>query len=295
VAKYEKNRTCRSSLILILAIVQLQFTDSAIANPSIPSEIPVIVTVPEMRINATITIINGEGYAKVDSAYQTTTVYKFGDAYNDGHIKIAYDRIDAYYPIPINSRNITVQMDGQEINWTYRSKSFSHLFGVNLPNLNYSISPVPQKFLLTTHYEYPIQTTNTYAYLGTYAYLIPLESRYGLDAISGNYPGYSWVGWSNNSIAYFNIKLNSAFTNIHAYSINNIGTLKQLNFQAAADNTVDIQMPMTGIAPFGLVLTFDKIPESTQGFPIFLTIIAIVVPLFAVTIGLLYYRKRAKK
>jgi hypothetical protein len=54
-------------------------------------------------------------------------------------------------------------------------------------------------------------------------------------------------------------------------------------------------MPMTGIAPFGLVLTFDKIPESTQGFPIFLTIIAIVVPLFAVTIGLLYYRKRAKK
>lgn len=82
-----------SSLILILAIVQLQFTDSAIANPSIPPEIPVIVTVPEMRINATITIINGEGYAKVDSAYQTTTVYKFGDAYNDGHIKIAYDRM----------------------------------------------------------------------------------------------------------------------------------------------------------------------------------------------------------
>ncbi len=143
-------------------------------------------------------------------------------------------------------------------------REFTHLFDSDLPNINWSISPVPQTFLLSTHYEFNIpKTTQAYEYLGTYACLIPIKSRYGLDTISGNYSGYSWVGWSTNSSAHVRIKIDPSLSNTQLYSINNLGTLTELNFQLSNDNVVETQVQLTGSTrPFGLVLTFDKPQES---------------------------------
>jgi hypothetical protein len=260
-------------------------------SPSIPPDIPVIVTVPDMQINAEITQSN-EVYAKVDSTYQTMTIYKFGDTYNNGTIRIAFNRIDAYYPIPVGSKNIQVQMDGQDLNWTDRDRDF-HLFDSNLPLINWSISPVPQTFSLSTHYESSIlETSQTYAYLGSYAFVIPLESRYGLDTISGNYSGYSWVGWSTNSSAHVRIKIDPSFSNAYLYSINNLGTLTQVKFQFSNENIVETQIQLIGSSrPFGLVVTFDKSEEEplSSVLPI---LIASVIIVLLVAIVLLYRRHR---
>jgi hypothetical protein len=284
------------AITLILTIsFQLALLDLSTASPSIPPDIPVIVTVPKIQINAEITQDNGL-YAKVDSTYQTTTVYKFGDTYNNGSIRIAFNRIDAYYPIPIGSKNVQVQMDGQDINWTNRDRGFTHLFDSDLPNINWSISPVPQTFLLSTHYEFPVpKTTQTYAFLGSYACLIPIESRYGLDIISGNYSGYSWVGWSTNSSAHVRIKIDSSLSNTHLYSINNLGTLTELEFQLSNDNIAETDVQLIGSSrPFGLVLTFDK-PQDSPVLSIPLPIIAsMIITLLVVLAYLIFFRRHRK-
>ncbi len=290
------------TIALILTIsFQLALLSVVTANsPSIPPDIPVIVTVPDIQINAEI-LQSDEVYAKVDSIYQTATVYKFGDTYNNGTIRIAFNRIDAYYPIPVGSRNFQVQIDGQDLNWTNRDRVFSHLFDSDLPNINWSISPVPQTFLLSTHYESNVsKTIQTYAYLGTYAFVIPLESRYGLDTISGNYSGYSWVGWSTNSSAQVKIKIDPSFSNAHLYSINNLGTLTELNFQLSKENIAQTQVQLAGSTrPFGLVLTFDKSEQSQfqPEFPVVIASVIIVslVVLLAVALLMLSFRRHRAK
>jgi hypothetical protein len=282
------------AVLLILAIsFQLALLNAVTANsPSIPPDIPVIVTVPDMQINAEIIQRNGV-YATVDSIYQTTTIYKFGDTYNNGKIRIAFNRIDAYYPLPVGSKNIQVQIDGLDLNWTDRYRGFTHLFDSDLPNINWSISPVPQTFSLSTHYEFTVpKTSPANAYLGTYACLIPLESRYGLDAISGNYSGYSWVGWSTNSSALVRIKIDPSFSNAHLYSINNVGTLTEVKFQLSKDNIAETQIQLIGSSrPFGLVLTFDKSEESPLQSTTPILIASLIIVLL-VTLVLLYRRHR---
>ncbi len=112
-------KTALAVTLILTIIFQLALLNLVTANPSIPPDIPVVVTVPDIQINAEISQSN-ELYAKVNSTYQTTTVYKFGDTYNNGTIRIAYNRIDAYYPIPVGSKNVQVQMNGQDLNWTNR-------------------------------------------------------------------------------------------------------------------------------------------------------------------------------
>jgi hypothetical protein len=256
--------------------------------------------VPEMQVDANISRLNGIIYANVDSTYQTKTVYKLGDIYN-APIKIAYDRIDAYYPIPLNATNISIIMDDKELDWTYRNRDFSHLFDIDMPELNWTISPVPQEFSVTTHYEYPIPTTGTtYAHLGNYAFLFPLESRYGLDAISAQYPGYSWFAWNNfgNPVAHFNIAVEPILTYIQVYSIDNRGALTPLNLTLSRDNKIAFDLPLAAWssgpapAPFGIVLVFNENQETSEPFPTTL-VIASLASVAVIGVGLLvYFRKR---
>lgn len=275
------------TLILTISF-QLALLNLATANPSIPPDIPVVVTVPNIQIDAEISQSN-EAYATVDSIYQTTTVYKFGDTYNNGSIRIVYNRIDAYYPVPIDSKNVQVKMDSEDLNWTYRDKVFTHLFDSDLPNINWSISPVPNTFSLSTHYEIDVpKTTQANKSLGTYALVIPVESRYGLDEISGNYSGYSWVGWSSNSSAHVRIKIDPSFSNLHLYSINNLGLLTQLEYRLLNGNLAETQIQLIGSnRPFGLVLTFDQSQEPPLQPMLTLIVASVIIVLLAILVLIL--------
>jgi hypothetical protein len=167
---------------------------------------------------------------------------------------------------------------------------------ISLTLINWSISPVPQTFLLSTHYEFTVpKATQANNYLGTYAFLIPLQSRYGLDSISGNYSGYSWVGWSTNSTAHVRIKIDSSLSNTHLYSINNLGTLTEFNFQLSNDYIAETQMQLAGSnRPFGLVLTFDNLQEVSTLPSAILSYVAITILVGLGVLSVMLYLRHRK-
>jgi hypothetical protein len=283
--------------VLLLVSLQVSVDGLAKAQHSIPGEIPVVVTVPKMMVKATVSDIDGVFFAEVDSTYQTETVYKIGDTFAPG-IKIAYNRIDAYYPVPLNATKISIEANGSSLNWTYRPTGFTHLFDANLPLINWTITPVPENFTLTTHYGSQIpKTPSTYAYLGNYALLIPLESRYGLDSIGGVYPGYRWFGgFSENIDAQFNIVLQSSVNNVHAYSISNLGTLTPLDITASNEKEMQFELPKSDLFPFGVVLTFDNNSSNPQPFPVeaAIAIVSIAAVIVILLVGFLLFRRHRK-
>jgi hypothetical protein len=282
--------------VLLLLSLQISFVCLAKAQHSIPPEIPVVVTVPKMMVNATVSDNDGAFYAAVDSTYQTETVYKIGDTFAPG-IKIAYNRIDAYYPVPLNATKISIEANGSNLNWTYRPTGFTHLFDANLPLINWTITPVPENFTLTTHYGSQIpKTPSTYSYLGDYALLIPLESRYGLDSIGGVYPGYRWFGgFSENVDAQFNIVPQSSLNNVHAYSISNLGALTPLNF-TISENEMQMTLSKSDLFPFGVVLTFDENSSNPQPFAVeaAIVIVSIGAVIILLLVGFLLFRRHRK-
>lgn len=300
---------------LLISLVGVQAVKVAKANPGPATQIAPIVSVPEMQVNATISRVNGTLWAKVDAAYSMNTIYAFGDKYQTQNygfglmygpteitVIVAYDRLDAHYPVPLNATSISIKMDSAELDWAYRDRSLFHLFDANLPELHWKISPVARHFSITAHYEHPVPTTDqTYAYLGKYAFLFPLGSRYGLEeVIDYAYNDHPWFG--NNSTAQFNIQVESSFTNIHAYSIDGYGTLKPLNYTISKENAAErIELTVSEETPtshettssFGVAIVFDEAIETSKPFPI-LTIVAIAILIVVAGVGLLvYFKKRS--
>jgi hypothetical protein len=189
-------------------------------------------------------------------------------------------------------------MDDAELNFGF-DKRFYHLFDANLPELNWTISPVPHDFIVTVHYEHPVPTTGTdYTHLGKYAFLFPLGARYGLEEIGYAYNEYPWFG---NSTLQFTIQSEPIFTNMNAYSIDGFGTLTPLNYSVSTENAAErIELKVAGetptsyetTPPYGVVVVFDETTETSEPFPTTL-VIASGTTVTVVGAGLLiYFRKR---
>jgi hypothetical protein len=210
------------------------------ANPGSSNQIAPVVNVPDMQVNATISLVESGLWVKVDATYTMRTLHAYGDQFltpNYGMglvpnpseyvtVTVAYDMLDAYYPMPLNATNISFKMDDSELNWTTREQGF-HLFDTNLPEVEWRIQHVPRNFIITAHYEFPVQTTGeTYGYLGEYALLFPLGARFDLkDIIDYGFTGYPWFG---ESTTHFSIQIDNAFPNTSAFSIDGFGKLSRL-------------------------------------------------------------------
>ncbi len=232
----------KSILILVISVLGLipALLPAAEANPGPSTQIAPVVNVPDIQVEATVSQVVDELWAKVDATYTMSTLYAYGDAlltpnYGMGllsnpsdyvAVTVAYDALDAYYPIPLNATNISFKMDGSELNWTTRQQVF-HLFGTDLPEVEWRIQHIPRNFLVTAHYEFPIQRTGeTYGYLGEYGFVFPLGARYDLKEIPDyGYTGYPWFG---NSAAHFSIKIDTSLNNSSTFSIDGFGALKPM-------------------------------------------------------------------
>jgi hypothetical protein len=294
-----------SSLILILVIVQLQYIDTAIANPSIPPQIPPIVSVSRMNYNATISSFNNQLWAKVDVEYKTGTIYAFGDSYllpkefaapadPSPYIKytVVTDKLDADYPIPLNSTNISVKVNNQETQWQMKDRSIYHLYGSNMPRIGWTIQSVQHGFTINVHYEHPLLKTSD----KDYALIIPLGQRYSSTG-APTYPLYDWFG-QGNPVASINIRTEQGISQIKAYSINNAGTLSPISYSTsmystAAKATMEINKAEQSPFPFGAVIVMNA-NHLQQPFPFTLLLLAIGLSIVGVTVGLLYYRKKSR-
>lgn len=202
-----------------------------------------VVDVPDMQFKASVLRKEGKLFATVDATYNISTRYGYGDSFQTENwgmlmmlnpsryvtVTVAYDELDAYYPIPVNATNVSFRMNGIDLNWTLRRPDGFQLFDTDLPEITWRIQQVPQNFQITAHYEFPLQTTGeTYNYLGEYALLFPLTAQFGRNEfLAGSaYNAYTWFG---NSTAHFTVQTDESLGNITTYSIDGWhGTLKTL-------------------------------------------------------------------
>lgn len=292
-------------LILLFASVQLQIIGSAIANPSIPPEIPPIVSVSQMNFNATISSFNNQLWANVDVEYNTSTIHAFGDSYllpkefatptdPSPYIKftVVTDKLDADYPIPLDATNISVKVNNQDVQWQMKDRSIYHLYGSDMPRIGWTIQPVQHGFTINVHYEHPLLKTSD----EEYALIIPLGQRYSSTGAPA-YPLYDWFG-QGNPVASINIRTEQVISQIKAYSINNTGTLSPISYSNSMYGTVnqatmEINKAEQTSFPFGAVIVMNTNP-SQQPFPVAMLLLAVVLPIVGVTLVLIYYRKKVR-
>jgi hypothetical protein len=298
--------------ILLLASIQLQPANLVTANPSIPSDIPPIVSVSELKVNVTISSINEELWAGVDAEYKTGTIHGYGESYQLPKefpsptdkspfitIKVVSDKLEAHYPIPFKATNISVKLNGQEKEWQIENRGYYHLFGSNLPVINWTIQPVPRDFTVTVHYEHPVLETNdAYAYLGRNSLLFPLLPRYGCSDTL--YPLYSWF---DSPVASFNLKVDPSITQIKPYSIDNVGTLTPITYSNSTNNgdtIIRMKVSQTETIfpygtvtsfPYGAVIVMNAEPKQ-EPFQFTLAIFAFALSIAGFALCLLYYHKK---
>jgi hypothetical protein len=310
------------ALLILPLIPVLQAVNLAEANPGPATSVPPVVHLSNAQAHASISYMNNELWAKVDSSYQMNTVYALGDKFQTENYKmgliadpspyvtvtVAYNKLEAYYPFPSDATNISVKMDGEELNLISRNRSF-HLFGDgNLPELTWMITPVPRNFTIQVHYEHPIHKLSN-PNLGEYAFFYSLGARFGLDDLIYGYYGYYWF---DNSTTQFDILIEPSFNEINTHSIEQLNPLnstlssnplkctvstengmKKIEFNVSAPASTLFQSLTTS----GAALFLNEIPEVTETslvLPILIsTAVALVTIVVAVTV-LVYWKKRRR-
>ena len=273
------------------------------------SEIPQKVNVPETNVNATISRVSGALWVKIDAEYKMHAVYALGDSYiaeNTGMVLIAdpspyvtvvvtQDKLEAHYPIPFNATNISVRVDGREVELQQDTHGYFHLFDANFPEINWTVSPVSRDFDVTVHYEHPIsKTSEVFSYLGEYTFTLPLYGRYGCSNLT--YPLYSWYGYSPNK---YSIQIESDLIELQAYSIDARGTLRPLNLTSIDDDarriTITFSQGEKSPSVHGAVVVFNVPEEENMPFPIVPVAAISVAVVIVVFFGLLVYFKRRRR
>lgn len=292
-------------LLIFLAGIYSQTVNFAEAYPI--SEIPPKVNVPEMNVNATITNRAGTLWATIDAEYAMHTVYAYGDSYlveNSGMglvthpespylaVTVTQDVLEAHYPIPQDTTNISVELNGKKVEVQQDTKGFFHLFNADLAEVNWTVSPVLDDFIISVHYEHPVHpTTEDYNYLGDYAVALPLYGRYGCNNIS--YPLYSWYGYPPNN---YTIQIESKLTNLQGYSVDTQGALTPLNSTIGDGRWVTtLSRAQESSFIHGGVMVFDAPPDESGQFPVVpiaaASIIAIVIIVCVILLTFKSHRK----
>ncbi len=292
-------------LLIFLAGMYLQ-TANAVAYPI--SEIPPKVNVPEMNVNATISNVAETLWATIDAEYVMHTVYAYGDSHlveNSGMglvahpespylaVTVTQDVLEAHYPIPHDASNISVELNSKKVEVQQDAKGFFHLFDSDLAEMNWTISPVLNDFIVSVHYEQPVhRTTEDYNYLGDYEVTLPLYGRYGCSNIS--YPLYSWYGYPPNN---YSIQIESKLANLQVFSVDTQGTLTPLNSTIVDGSgrwVATLYRTQESSFIHGAVMVFNAPPDESLQFPVLPVVASIVAVVAIVCVILLVFRRHRK-
>lgn len=254
------------TLILVLlasALAGLGPVNLASANPdgSFPT-----LAMPVEYVNYTITRVNGTLWAKIDGDYPIYLLNQSDCSFNG--------ELPMVYPMPPGTTNIHVFLGNNELSWINYTEAYPdalHHTAIGDWWMIYSVvSPVSNYFELKIHYEHPLEVVN-----GSNLFLYDLNISPYLSP------------QSNNSTAYFTIRMETNITNLHAYTTETDTQWNPINYtstKAGSTQVVTIQeyseysKPLLG----DLVVVFsdaDQVPE----FPIW-ALPAIIMAVFFVTL-----------
>ena len=247
--------------------------DFATANPDTDA-VP-ILAMPEEYINYTIACVNGTWWAKIDGTYP---LYFLDDS--GGAAFCVPAELPMVYPTPPNTTNIHVRANGTELVWSNWSYDTHHTAIGDWSMIYCVVSPVSDCFLLTIHYEHPVEVVN-----GSYLFLYDLNISPYLTPLS------------NTSIAYFTVHFETEVSEIRVYTTWTDSVWNQKDFTLSSEGdekTVVVEMLSVLDEPLAgdlLVMFNDSSAQVPEEFPYWL----IAVPVFVVA-GLLaaivYRRKR---
>jgi hypothetical protein len=260
-----------TSVLLFSAVATVQPVNSATTD-LVQSP---FIAMPEETINYTITSINGSLWAKIDGAYPLQILFGPEQASNP---------LTMVYPTPPGTTNISVKMDETELSWSNYTEIYPealHFTALGYwPMINCTIYPIPERFTLKIHYEHPIPLIN-----GSYTFLYDLNISPYLSP------------WSSKSTAYFNIRMETNYTDLHVNTVGTNEVLNPVNYTIKRDitaETITFQIVSEYSKPLlgDILITFAATNASGAPYLIIILLIAIAATLMA---GIAYGRKHAGK
>jgi hypothetical protein len=258
-----------SALIFTLLLsTAAGLADLATANPDMAT----LLAMPIEHVNYTITSVNGSLWAKIDGTYPLRILTE-----SDGAPSCVPAELPMVYPTPPGTTNIHVKVDETELEWSNYPYDTHHTAIGDWDMIYCLIEPVPEQFVLTIHYEHPLEQVN-----GSNLFL------YDLNIIPYLSP------WSPNSTAYFTIRLDATVSNLQAYTTETDSLWNPIDFtksQEDATEVVEVQMyseydkPLLG----DLVIMFSCAEAETVEVALWITIPLVVVA--ALLVFIIYKRK----
>lgn len=237
-------------------VIGLQFVRLVLANPFNVS----LLSMPEENINYTISCINGSLWAKVDGTYP---LYEFDVECRDQLLwtnntvfTFTGDTLLMVYPTPPRTTNISLKIDETELNWSNYTQIYPdathHTALGDWPMISSTIHPIVDNFTLKIHYEHPIEHVN-----GRYTFLYDLNISPYMSP------------WSNKSTAYFNIRFETNYTDLHVNTITVNGKLNPVNYTIIKENkteTLELQVVSEYSKPIlgDLLISFTESGEMDQ-------------------------------
>ncbi len=239
------------TLILMLALLTaaaatIDFTSPASANPT-----NFQLSMPIEHINYTITEVNGTLWAKIDGNYplqiQKNQTCWFSDA------------LPMVYPMPPNSTNIHLTLNGTELEWSNYTKTFPeslHRTAIGDWWMTYSVlENVSDSFLLQIHYEHPLERVN-----GSYILLYDLNI---IDYLSTATP---------DSTAYFTFQFDSNVSNLQVYTapVDSEASMWQPKDSSISSEgsfsvvSVEVHSVYAALLPGDLVVVFSDQKQAAQ-------------------------------
>ena len=261
------------ALVLALLFSETSLVDRVDANPN--TETLPILAMPEEYIEYTVSSVNGTWWTKIDGTYPIYFLPDLGEV-----ASCVPNKLPMVYPTPPNTTNIHIWVNGTEIAWSNWYYDTHHTAIGDWEMIYCDIEPVSDFFLLTIHYEHPIEIVN-----GTNIFLYDLNIREYLTNLS------------NTSIAYFTIQFDTEVSNIRTYTTwtDNIWNPKDFKLSKEGEKeTITIQMRSVANEPLAgdLVVMFtDSANQIQEDLPYWLFPISILV--VAVLLAtMVYMRKR---
>jgi hypothetical protein len=210
-----------TALILILAfllstVMGLLVVKPVVANPegSFPD-----LSMPVEYVNYTITSIDGTLWAKIDG-YYPIYLLKQTDCSFTGDLPMVY-------PMPPQTTNIHVSLDGKEVSWSNYTQSYPeavhHTAIGDWWMIDSNLANISNYFELRIHYEHPLEMVN-----GSYLFLYDL-----------NIDPYL-TPQSNNSTAHFTIQMQTNVTNLNAYTTETDTQWNPINYTSTKEGSTQI-------------------------------------------------------
>ncbi len=199
---------------------------NSVSIPAPAQTADTLLAMPEETINYTITNRDGVIWAIIDGTYPMHM------------ISTDNQPLSLFYPIPPNTINIQVKLDGRELSFSNYSeidpKAMHYTDIGNWQMIHCDATPTSEDFLLEIHYEHPVEIIN-----GSHTFL------YDLNILPYLSPS------SINSIAHFNVRLEENLPELHVYATGFTGKWTPLKYSSINDGT-------TTIATFDVVSEYGK-------------------------------------